>query len=331
MQRLILAAGTMLAVLSGCGKTQQISTRPLPEPIMSTRGAAPKYVAPTDVPQPNPTHSATKSAKLKLNERELTPPGGIQRERWNVIVVHHTANSNDTPQSIDNYHRNVRKWNNGMGYHFLIGNGVNTTDGKIYVGSRWKRQISGAHCKSSSGRYFGTWRKNNYFNTHGIGICLVGNFENTQPTARQLQALEQLTRYLCAESGINPAHIYGHGEVTHKTACPGKYLSRRLAQIKAAVAQALAVDLDPSLPPGWPPGCDDQFSASQNSDFDRARSIAHAGIERGYVAYRSLCHAFDYVADIYRSLLCGAILHHIDHEHAGNAIVDPHALAQFGG
>ena len=69
--------------------------------------------------------------------------------------MHHSASREVTPQSMDNYHRNVRGWSNGLGYHFVIGNGVNTTDGRIYTSSRWRQQISGAHCRSKSGRYFG--------------------------------------------------------------------------------------------------------------------------------------------------------------------------------
>ena len=166
-----------------------------------------------------------------------------------MIVVHHSANDIDSPDSMDNYHRNVLKWANGLGYHFVIGNGVNTVDGKVYVGSRWQRQMTGAHCKSPRGRYFGKLRQRNYFNEHGIGICLVGNFEKHGPTARQVTALQQLISLLCAETGIGPTSIYGHGDVTHKTLCPGRYLSRRLAQVRAKVSQLLALRKDR----GWPP------------------------------------------------------------------------------
>ncbi len=44
--------------------------------------------------------------------------------RWTQIVVHHTGTAAGTPAAIDRNHREVRKWENGLGYHFLIGNGL---------------------------------------------------------------------------------------------------------------------------------------------------------------------------------------------------------------
>lgn len=280
MRRIACCAGLFAAVLSGCTKPAEITTRPLPDPLLRTRRPTPRHVRPAPVPVPQTAAARSEpSVSAAINPRELIPPGGIKPGRWNVIVVHHSANHVDTPDSMDRYHREDRGWANGLGYHFVIGNGVNTTDGKVYVGPRWKRQISGAHCKSKSGRYFGSWRKNNYFNTHGIGICLIGNFENTRPTRRQLATLEELTEFLCSQTSINPAHVYGHGDVTHRTACPGRYLSRELPQVRAAVAEALAVELDLGYPPGWPSGPDDQFAPGVYAYLDWTRPPAHACVE----------------------------------------------------
>lgn len=246
MQRVGLTVGVIIIGLGGCVRPTRVSTSPLPPPLLKTRHSTPLRITPAPAPRQLPRQVPY----TRLNERELIPRGGIRPGHWNVIVVHHSANRNDTPQSMDNYHRNVRNWVNGLGYHFVIGNGVNTEDGRVYVGSRWKRQIAGAHCKSPGGRYFGTWRQSNYFNTHGIGICLIGNFEHRGPTARQLATLRELTRLLCLRTGIDPADIYGHGDVTHRTACPGRYLSGKLPQLRAAVAQALARTPDTGPPPG---------------------------------------------------------------------------------
>jgi hypothetical protein len=259
MRWIAFCAGVLVVTLPGCAKPTRVTPRVLPEPLARTARAAPRHVQSAAVPRPPAPRVVQKSQSL-LNERELLPRGGIKRGLWNVIVVHHSANSIDTPTSMDNYHRNVLKWSNGLGYHFVIGNGVNTEDGKVYVGPRWSRQTSGAHCKSRSGRYFGVWRPKNYFNAHGIGICLIGNFEKSRPTRRQLDALEKLTAFLCSRTGINPAHVYGHGEVTGRTACPGRYLSQRLPGLRASVAQALALDLEEGSPPGWPSGADDEVA-----------------------------------------------------------------------
>lgn len=219
MQRIALGVLPALFLLAGCtGGGSHISTGPAPEPFLATRRPPPPKVVPpkreTVRPEPQPERHA-----------EWLPTGGIKRGRWQAIVVHHAATNKATPQGMNDYHRNVRKWSNGLGYHFVIGNGIGYPDGKIYVGNRWKQQLTGAHCKSGSGRFFGVWRPSNYFNEHGIGICLIGDFERERPTSRQLAALRELVQFLCDETGIPPQSVHGHGEVTHKTACPGDHLS----------------------------------------------------------------------------------------------------------
>lgn len=223
----IVAASLGFAFLAGCASPERRQLSPLPEPPLAFQ---PREVTPP------------KTQELqKLNpDAAWTPPGGIKKG-WQVIVVHHSTSPKDTPASMDAYHRNVRHWANGLGYDFVIGNGVNTTDGGVYVGSRWRQQIQGAHCAAGPGRYFGVYRPDNFFNEHGIGICLVGNFETSQPTARQMASLERLITFLCDETGISPTRIYGHGEVTGRTLCPGRILRSKLVQVRRDVARGLAV------------------------------------------------------------------------------------------
>ncbi|HBL43912.1 MAG TPA: N-acetylmuramoyl-L-alanine amidase, partial [Planctomycetaceae bacterium] len=57
---------------------------------------------------------------------------------------------------------------------------------------------------------------------HGIGICLVGNFENEPPSDAQLAAVKKLVGVLKAEYNISSDHVQGHRDVK-ATACPGKY------------------------------------------------------------------------------------------------------------
>jgi hypothetical protein len=168
---------------------------------------------------------------VALNPRELTPPGGVQGARWQAIVVHHSSSPRDTPQGMHQYHLKEKRWAGGLGYHFVIGNGVGYPDGKVFVGPRWKRQASGAHCKSDAGRYSGVWRERNFFNTHAVGICLIGNFEQSSPTPKQLATLEALIAWLCDSTRAAPERVYGHGGVTHKTICPGKLLSAKLPSV----------------------------------------------------------------------------------------------------
>ena len=207
----------------------------LPDPVLITRAPPPPVQAtPRAIPEPTPPPH--RPAGQITASSEWTPPGGIRKGLWKAIIVHHSATAKSTPESMDRYHRDQLGWQNGLGYHFVIGNGVNYPDGKVYVGMRWKEQMHGAHCRTGAGRYCGRWYRSGHFNDHGIGICLIGNFEKTQPTAAQLKSLSELLAFLCDRTGISPDEIYGHGEVTHKTACPGKNLDIRAIRRSAQAA-----------------------------------------------------------------------------------------------
>jgi hypothetical protein len=189
------------------------------------------------VPAPRPAPEPKQARCLRVGGADLRVTGGIDARRWSCVVVHHAGNERATPDSMDRYHRETLGWERGLGYHFVIGNGAGYPDGQLYVGPRWKRQVAGAHCKTAAGRYFGGWRADNYFNEHGIGICLMGNLERQRPTPRQLQTLELLIATLVQETGMAAHAVYGHGEVTHRTACPGRQM--RMASLRQAVVARL--------------------------------------------------------------------------------------------
>ena len=61
-------------------------------------------------------------------------------------------------------------------------------------------------------------------NFRGIGICLIGNFENTPVPEIQYQSLVQLTKSLMAEYHIPVSNVTGHGLVEGEhTKCPGQH------------------------------------------------------------------------------------------------------------
>ena len=221
MQRSAVGLLALVWIGGGCTMTNnQVDLGPLPEPVLTTSRAALPVRA---IPRPRMSRPpAPWTTKYDSYSESWRPPGGLKNGCWKTIVIHHSASPEATPKSMHNYHLKQRGWSNGLGYHFVIGNGRNYPDGQIHVGSRWKKQQTGAHCKSRRGRYLGHWRADNYFNEHGIGICLVGNFEKESPTPKQLESLTRLLAFLCRETGISPHQIYGHGDVTHKTLCPGR-------------------------------------------------------------------------------------------------------------
>ncbi|MBC7818951.1 MAG: N-acetylmuramoyl-L-alanine amidase [Planctomycetaceae bacterium] len=132
---------------------------------------------------------------------------------WKHIVIHHTASEGGSVATIHAEHLNRKDKNGnnwkGIGYHFLIGNGTGMGDGEIEPTFRWKKQMQGAHAG------------NDEYNQHGIGICLVGNFQDHRPSSAQLVSIKRLVGVLKREYGLKSSQVVGHRDVK-ATACPGK-------------------------------------------------------------------------------------------------------------
>jgi hypothetical protein len=137
-------------------------------------------------------------------------PAAAPRD-WQAIVIHHAAMKSGDAHAIHRVHLG-NGWD-GLGYHFVIGNGTQSGDGVIEVGYRWKQQDKGAHARARPG-------DDNRWNLHSIGICLVGDFTDAPPSAAQMDSLVRLVRALLAEYRIPPDSVVPHHFV-HKTECPG--------------------------------------------------------------------------------------------------------------
>jgi hypothetical protein len=139
----------------------------------------------------------------------------VKRRRWQFIVVHNSGTRQGNARVFDYYHRRVRRMQNGLAYHFVIGNGTSTGNGQVEVGDRWRRQINGGHVHSD------------YLNNISLGICLVGDFNRDQPTRAQLDACDELIRYLrerCGKVGWRDIPVKPHREMNPPrwaTDCPG--------------------------------------------------------------------------------------------------------------
>jgi len=164
--------------------------------------------APRD-PQASGIHGVLGRGRMQSVPRTWVPRN--KSERWECIVVHHSATPMGGAARFDRAHR--ERGFDELGYHFVIGNGTDTADGEVEVGPRWKAQKYGAHCRSPE----------DYYNEHGIGICLVGNFDETRPTAAQVQSLTRLVKYLRRTYDIPADKVFSHGGVTGMTHCPGKH------------------------------------------------------------------------------------------------------------
>ena len=64
--------------------------------------------------------------------------------------------------------------------------------------SRWTNQKNGVHCRNG---------KNPDVNEYGIGICLVGNFDQSEPTPKQVAAAKALVAYLAGRYQIATDHV----------------------------------------------------------------------------------------------------------------------------
>jgi LysM repeat protein len=174
---------------------------------------------------PGATESDSKSVPSRLAPAlaKAINQAPVKGGRWQAIVVHHAAVDEGSVKSLDRYHREQRHMENGLAYHFLIGNGNGMGDGEIAVGNRWKKQLDGGHLHSEAQ------------NKIALGICLIGDFNKHPPTARQLRSLEDLVRALMRRCQLDAGAVKTHQQinVVH-TQCPGSKFPTRafLARLK---------------------------------------------------------------------------------------------------
>jgi hypothetical protein len=183
-------------------------------------------------PDPNANDSAT-------CRDTSTAPAIVPRSQWSArppaanrpvhtpdrITIHHSASGNRVhgPQgvrAIQDFHMNPpprgRGWSD-IAYHFLV-----DQDGTIYQGNPENRQ--GSHVLDQ--------------NRGNLGIVLLGNFDNGNPTDAQMKATAHLLKHLSTKYNIqlNRTNVKGHGE-RMATACPGVNLQSqmdRLLQLASA-------------------------------------------------------------------------------------------------
>ncbi len=144
-------------------------------------------------------------------EESLSITTPVKMRPWRYIVVHHSGAMVGNAEIIESGHLQ-RGMENGMAYHFLIGNGTaRLGDGTVVEGHRWKNQLQGGHSHQD------------LLNESGIGICLVGDFGRKGPTNQQIQSLAGLIFRLQTQFQIPDDNIHGHGRFYGEdTDCPGK-------------------------------------------------------------------------------------------------------------
>ena len=203
--------------------------RTVPQPIMS-RGFKTHTVAPGetlwriskvyDVPLASITRvnriNSDQELRMgqKLNIPQAKDPQQIislfPSDKWKYIIIHHSATEEGSSLQFHEYHQQ-KGWDS-VGYDFVIDSGKSDkADGFIEITPRWLKQLDGAHCKASD------------MNVKGIGICLVGNFNEHKVTRAQMDSLVHLVNTLRRYYRIPERNILGHQQVDgSNTDCPGK-------------------------------------------------------------------------------------------------------------
>jgi peptidoglycan hydrolase-like amidase len=150
-----------------------------------------------------------------------------------LLVVHHTAQkvAGDNRPTVERmralyeYHTNSRGWGD-IGYHYVV-----DEQGGIYEGRSGGKNVVGGHV------YCG--------NVGTVGVALMGNFEEEQPTIQQIQSLQWLLNHLGETYDINLNRtVTFHGKnvktiLRHKdlisTECPGFFMSHTVSQVRSNV------------------------------------------------------------------------------------------------
>jgi hypothetical protein len=166
------------------------------KPVISADGVA--LPALMNVSTPN-------SLEAILSTREP-----LRHDLWSAIVIHDSGSPIGSPASLEQQARAMNL--NGLGYHFVIGNGNGMGDGEVHVGARWLRQSLGAHVAGPQGESF---------NRSAIGICLVGDGNRGRFSPAQIDRLVALVETLRREFNIPADRVYLHSQLAN-TQSPGR-------------------------------------------------------------------------------------------------------------
>ncbi len=171
-------------------------------------------------------------------DEKLRDPGSLRYGEIHAGFVHHTVNANDYDREdvpallrgIYAYHTKSRGWSD-IGYNFLVDRFGRIWEGR-YGGV--DRAVVGAHTLN--------------YNEKSFAMSAIGNFETAQPSSVMLDAYARLFAWKLSLAGVradSPKEwvasryfqaISGHRDAA-ATACPGKNLYAKLAQIRTAARQ----------------------------------------------------------------------------------------------
>jgi len=147
--------------------------------------------------------------------------------KWLDIVLHHSGTPYGSKEMLAREHK--ARGLDGLGYHFLIGNGNGMGNGELHVGYRWNEQLPGAHVLGQQA---------DWYNQHSIGICLIGNGNQHPFTEVQINRLVSLIRGLQYELNIPRDRVRLHSDLADVTS-PGRFLPADFSEQLASVSDSL--------------------------------------------------------------------------------------------
>ncbi|MBU4200687.1 MAG: peptidoglycan recognition protein family protein [Verrucomicrobia bacterium] len=176
----------------------------VPRWVLGTLVSPAPVVAPLLFPDLNIYPRSTWSAlapRLSL----IRPATGFSR-----LTIHHAGNIMNThvqPEDVvadlnGILAAHLQKNYGDIGYHFIVD----------YAGRIWEGRslaFEGAHVSG--------------MNKQNMGVMLLGNFEEQQPSADQIDSLFQLVDSLQRQYALPHGSIYGHCDLG-QSVCPGKHL-----------------------------------------------------------------------------------------------------------
>ncbi|MBF0542795.1 MAG: N-acetylmuramoyl-L-alanine amidase [Candidatus Riflebacteria bacterium] len=133
----------------------------------------------------------------------------IPQIKITAIVVHHSAGTAPEPDNetkvlkgIQSFHMDDKNWGD-TAYHYLI-----APSGRIYEGRN-------SGFQGDSGTKYDLKNK--------LMICMLGNYQEKDPTAQATKALSELLIAKMKEYELKPENIFGHRDLA-VTECPGNKL-----------------------------------------------------------------------------------------------------------
>ncbi|WP_107772157.1 FG-GAP-like repeat-containing protein [Nocardioides sediminis] len=217
-------------------------------------------------------------------DESIRNKGSLRYGSISAGFVHHTVNANNYTEaqvpgiirSIYAYHVKSRGWSD-IGYNFLVDRFGRIWEGR-YGGI--DKPVVGAHTLG--------------YNDYAFAMSAIGNFDTVQPPEVMLQAYGALFAWKLGLHGVNPASmsqqvgkskfpaINGHRDAG-STACPGRYLYAKLANIRAYAA---AGSTAPPPPPPAPTTVEINDPAPQSNLVGAAYPdlvVRRAGDGRGFI------------------------------------------------